>query len=130
MIKTLLSGGIVCVLGLAACGGTEAEPDETAAPPDTATETTSTAAPDDLDCAEESRMVSIVEPVEGFAGYESPEAAAAAIAGTLSVETTPTLRDGVWYMETSDGRFVARTSVEEFGDGWWAGELTACGDLE
>jgi len=131
MIRTLMACVMLC--SLLACGGAEVEPDETAvSPPDSGavTDTTDSTAPDGLDCADDSRAMSTMMPPEGFTGYESPEAAAAAIADSLPVETTPTLRDDVWYMVTSDGRSVALTSVEEFGDGWWAGEYSACGDLE
>lgn len=88
-------------------------------------------ASDGLDCDDDTRMVSIMEPPAGFSGYATPEEAVTAIAAATFVEGTPTNRSGdLWTIESDAGSAVALTRValwQEGEPGWFAGEITTCG---
>jgi len=84
---------------------------------------------DPLDCPDDGRMVTMVEPPpDTFAGFATPDEAVLAIASSLSISGELRFLDGDrWIMEDEAGRAVAVVSVGPWAnDRWVARELTAC----
>lgn len=118
---------LVSVVALLAVIGVACGTGETQVPP--TVETTLAKSVDGLDCVDDVRMMTIVEPAEDFEGHPSPEAAVAAIAKSVGIEGTPELRNATWYLRAADGRAVGMAEVGPWGEGWFAGEMTACDEM-
>lgn len=123
-------GGLLVVtlmaLTAAACGGTddEAVDTTTGSDPDTAV-----GVQDPLDCPDDGRMATMVEPPpDTFPGFATPDEAVLAIAETLSIQGEPVLLDGErWIIEDEAGDAVAVVTVGPWADDHWiAQELIAC----
>lgn len=118
----------------AACGDSDVVPrtddpatSVTTGAPTTGATATAAPSPDGLDCASEGRMIGHGDPAPEFAGHATPEEAVLAIASTLSVTGTPRHVEGdSWIIVSDAGLTVARTDVEPWQEGWWAGEILAC----
>lgn len=127
-LATMLIVGAV----LHACGNGD---DTVPTTPTTTTSTTASpttiVAADGLDCRNEQRMTTIMEPPEGFAGYPTPQEAAQAAANASMIPLAgppENVGGNDWIVRATDGRAVARTQVGPWDQGWFAGEITACDD--
>lgn len=121
-------GGFLLLLAMtaAACGGSDDGAVDTTAGSDPDTEI---AGRDPLDCPDDSRMATMIEPPPGtFAGFATPEEAVLAATRTLSIRGEPVLLDGDrWIIEDQAGNAVAVVTVGPWADDHWiAQELTAC----
>ncbi len=88
-----------------------------------------TSGQDPLDCPDDGRMMTIVEPPpDTFAGFATPEEAVLAATRSLSIRGEPVLLDDDrWIIEDGTGRAVAVVSVVPWADDRWiAHEFTAC----
>lgn len=124
LVAVLVVGSLI-----SACGNDARTTTSTSAT--TITGPPTTVAADGLDCLNEQRAMTIVEPPEGFTGYATPEEAArrAAQAPVLPQGGTVENVGGAdWIIRTADGRAVGRTEVGPWGQGWFAGEITTCDD--
>ncbi len=80
-----------------------------------------------LDCPDDGRIVTMIEPSLDFPGHPSPEAAVMAAASLVPVTGTPRNLEGdLWVVVAEDGRAVARTRVGAWEQGWLAADVTAC----
>jgi len=125
----LVASMVFAVIGVA-CADSDVEPDRTTSvttgAPATVAPTTVAPSPDGLDCESDDRVSAISEPAPEFAGYATPEEAVLA-AGSDVVSGTPKLLEGdTWVIVSDAGLTIARTKVEPWQEGWWAGEILAC----
>ena len=113
--------------GIAPATGDRTTISATSGAPSTVAPTTGIRAADGLDCEDDERMSTIVEPAPGFTGHDTPEEAVLAIAIAVSVAGTPKhLERDSWIILSDTGFAVARTDVEPWQGGWFAGEILAC----
>ncbi len=132
--RSLLLVAVAVAVVTIACGDSGIAPgtgdraiSATSGAPSTAAPTTGIRAADGLDCESDERMTTIVEPAPGLTGYDTPEKAVLAIASAVSVAGTPKLLEvDSWIIVSDTGFAVARTDVEPWHGGWFAGEILAC----